>query len=205
MLALDELNRQIELCRECDIAAGRTRVVPGEGAADADIMFIGEAPGYHEDQHGRPFVGAAGKFLDELLAAIGLDRTKVYIANIVKCRPPSNRDPQPGEIANCRKWLESQIENIRPRMIVTLGRFSMARYFPGKTISKIHGTWEKRDGIVYFAMYHPAAALHQQGLRGQLIEDIKKIPDILAALDIETAAQKEPSEPQPQQMSLFGD
>ena len=165
MSALTELCQQIALCHKCDIARLRTKVVPGEGAENAEIMFIGEAPGWHEDQQGRPFVGQAGQFLDQLLLSINLKRPQVYIANVIKCRPPDNRDPLPTEIQNCAPWLDSQIEIIKPKMIVTLGRYSMAKYFPGKSISKIHGTAVKRDGIIYFAMYHPAAALHQGSLR----------------------------------------
>ena len=199
MSSLSELYQQIALCQQCEIARLRTKVVPGEGAEDAEIMFIGEAPGYHEDQQGRPFVGQAGMFLDQLLASINLNRRQVYIANVIKCRPTGNRDPLPGEISNCRPWLEEQIELIKPRMIVTLGRYSMAMFFPGKTISKIHGTAQKRDGVIYFAMYHPAAALHQQSLKQAIEADMLKIPVILAA-DIEDARDEEPP---PQQLSMF--
>jgi uracil-DNA glycosylase family 4 len=198
MSALTELYRQIELCHECDIARLRTKVVPGEGAENAAIMFIGEAPGYNEDQQGRPFVGQAGQFLDKLLALINLDRRRVYIANVIKCRPPDNREPLPTEIQNCRHWLDSQIDIIKPKMIVTLGRYSMAPYFPGKSISKIHGTAEKRDGVIYFAMYHPAAALHQQSLRQELEKDIQKIPAILAQNE-----KIQEIKPQPQQLNMF--
>jgi DNA polymerase len=137
MSVLTELDKAIALCQQCKLAKSRTRVVPGEGADDADIMFIGEAPGWHEDQQGRPFVGPAGKYLDELLVSINLNRQQVYIANVIKCRPTGNRDPLPTEISNCYKWLERQIESIAPRMIVTLGRFSMSMFFPGKTISNV--------------------------------------------------------------------
>ena len=198
MSSLVELYQQVALCQQCDIAKSRTKVVPGEGAEDADIMFIGEAPGWHEDQQGRPFVGPAGQFLDRLLASINLSREQVYIANVIKCRPSGNRDPLPTEISNCRQWLERQIEIIRPRMIVTLGRYSMARYFPGKSISKIHGTAQKRDDIIYFAMYHPAAALHQQSLKQTIEADMLKIPALLAeANDVQEI------KPQPEQLSMF--
>ncbi len=180
MSALGELNQQIALCRKCDIAKLRTKVVPGEGAEDAAIMFIGEAPGWHEDQQGRPFVGQAGQFLEILLASINLKRHQVFIANVIKCRPPDNRDPLPNEIQNCGPWLDRQIELIKPKMIVTLGRYSMARYFPGKSISKIHGTAQKHANIIYFAMYHPAAALHQQSLKKDIEADMLKIPKVLA-------------------------
>jgi DNA polymerase len=197
MSALSELYSQIALCRQCEIAKYRNKVVPGEGAEDAKIMFIGEAPGWHEDQLGRPFVGPAGKFLDELLASIGLRREQVYIANVIKCRPQENRDPLPTEIQNCRQWLERQIELIHPKMIVTLGRYSMAMFFPGRSISKIHGTAQKRDDVIYYAMYHPAAALHQASLRQEIEADMLKIPSLLA--QSETIKGEE----QPQQLTMF--
>ena len=197
MSALSELYQEIALCQKCEIARYRIKVVPGEGAEDADIIFIGEAPGWHEDQQGRPFVGPAGKYLDELLASIGLRREQVYIANVIKCRPQGNRDPLPSEIQNCRQWLERQIEIISPKMIVTLGRYSMAMFFPGKSISKIHGTAQKRHNIIYYAMYHPAAALHQQSLRRAIEEDMLKIPSLLARAEIIKEEQ------QPQQLSMF--
>lgn len=198
MSALTELYQQIALCHKCDIARLRTKVVPGEGAENAEIMFIGEAPGWHEDQQGRPFVGQAGQYLDRLLLSIGLQRPQVYIANVIKCRPPDNREPLPTEIQNCRDWLDRQIDIIKPKMIVTLGRYSMARYFPDKSISKIHGTAIKRDGIIYFAMYHPAAALHQQSLRNEIETDMLKIPKLIADMN---KVQEE--KPQPQQLNMF--
>ena len=200
MSALSELYEQIAVCQRCEIAKCRTKVVPGEGAEDADIMFIGEGPGWHEDQQGRPFVGPAGKYLDQLLASIGLKRDQVYIGNVIKCRPPSNRDPLPVEIHNCRSWLERQIETICPRVIVTLGRYSMAMFFPGKSISKIHGMAQRRDNVIYYAMYHPAAALHQQKLRQVIEADMLKIPSLLA--EMKTIQEVTP---QPQQLSMFED
>ncbi|MBA7620543.1 hypothetical protein ES703_27894 [subsurface metagenome] len=197
MSALSELNEEIALCQQCEIAKYRNRVVPGEGAEAADIMFIGEAPGWHEDQQGRPFVGPAGKYLDELLATIGLNRAQVYIANVIKCRPQGNRDPLPVEIQNCHAWLERQIEIISPKMIVTLGRYSMAMFFPGKSISKIHGTAQKRDDMLYYAMYHPAAALHQGSLRQAIEEDMLKIPTLLN--QSETIKEEKP----PEQLTMF--
>jgi DNA polymerase len=198
MSTLSELNQEISVCQHCELAKHRTRAVPGEGAEKAEIMFIGEAPGWHEDQQGRPFVGPAGQFLDQLLASINLKREQVYITNIIKSRPPSNRDPLPSEITACRPWLDRQIEIISPKIIVTLGRYSMAMFFPGKSISRIHGTVQKRDDILYYAMYHPAAALHQQNLRREIEEDMRKIPSLLAeAKDIAEA------EPQPEQLKMF--
>jgi len=198
MSALSELYKEIALCQQCEIAKSRTKVVPGEGTEDANILFIGEAPGWHEDQQGRPFVGPAGLYLDQLLASINLKREQVYIANVIKCRPLGNRDPLPTEIRDCRKWLERQIEIIHPKMIVTLGRYSMAMFFPGKSISKIHGTAQKRDNVIYYAMYHPAAALHQQSLRQAIEADMLKIPSLLAQAEAMSEAK-----PQPQQLTMF--
>ena len=200
MSALSELNEEIAHCLQCEIAKYRTKTVPGEGPEDAEIMFVGEAPGWHEDQQGRPFVGPAGLYLEQLLASIGLKREQVYIANVIKCRPTGNRDPLPIEIRNCQDWLERQIEIIHPKMIVTLGRYSMAKFFPGKSISKIHGTAQKRDNIIYYAMYHPAAALHQQSLRQAIETDMLKILTILAA-----ARTVPEAKPEPQQLSMFKD
>ena len=179
MLTLAELCREIENCQDCGLAKCRIRVVPGEGAENAELFFIGEAPGWHEDQQGRPFVGPAGQFLEQLLASISLKREQVYIANVIKCRPPQNRDPLPLEIETCRKWLDRQVELIRPKMIITLGRYSLARYFPNDSISKVHGKARKIGNIILYPMYHPAAALHQGSLRRTIEADMLKIPEIL--------------------------
>jgi DNA polymerase len=204
MSALTDLYKEIALCRKCEIARSRNKVVPGEGAENADILFIGEAPGFHEDQQGRPFVGPAGQFLEELLASIKLTRQQVYIANVIKCRPPNNRDPLPIEISNCRPWLERQVQLISPRIIVTLGRYSMAMYFPGKSISKIHGTAHVENGVTYFAMYHPAAALHQGNLRQDLLKDIQKLPGILEQAKQQQDAKMETvPQPETRQLSMF--
>ena len=198
MSALSELYKEIVVCQRCNLAKHRTKAVPGEGPENAGIMFIGEAPGWHEDQQGRPFVGPAGKYLEQLLASIDLKREQVYITNVIKSRPPGNRDPLPVEIQSCREWLKRQIELIHPRMIVTLGRYSMAMFFPGKSISKIHGTAQRQDNIIYYAMYHPAAALHQQSLRPVIEEDMLRIPSLL--VQPESTAE---AEQQPQQLSMF--
>jgi uracil-DNA glycosylase len=197
---LVELYRDVANCTRCGLAKTRLKVVPGEGAENAQLVFIGEAPGYNENQQGRPFVGQAGKFLEELLASIGLKREDVYIANVIKCRPPDNRDPLPAEIEACSSFLDRQLEAIHPRMIVTLGRYSMSRYFPGETISKVHGTARKRGDTICFAMYHPAAALHQPSLRRVVEADMLKIPHILA--EASQAAPVEQPE-NPTQLSLF--
>ena len=198
MSELSQLYVEIARCEGCELSRQRKQAVPGEGAEDADLLFIGEAPGWHEDQQGRPFVGPAGHFLDDLLRSIGLRREDVYIANVIKCRPPSNRDPLPDEMKACRKWLDRQIELIRPKVIVTLGRYSLAQFLPGDAIGKAHGKARKKDGIIYFAMYHPAAALHQQSLRQVIMEDMLKIPPLLAQ-----AAEVEEEERKPEQLSLF--
>jgi uracil-DNA glycosylase family 4 len=198
MSALIELNKEIARCQDCELGKHRTRAVPGEGPEDADLLFIGEAPGWHEDQQGRPFVGPAGKYLEELLASIGLKRDQVYIANVIKCRPPGNRDPLPDEIQACSRWLNHQIKLIYPKMIITLGRYSMARYFPNQSISQVHGKAKKQDNIIYYAMYHPAAALHQGSLRKTIEADMLKIPQILAQ-----AEKLQEAEAEPQQLSLF--
>ncbi|HLG52053.1 MAG TPA: uracil-DNA glycosylase [Chloroflexota bacterium] len=189
---LTQIAREIAVCTACPLARTRHKTVPGSGSPTARIMFIGEAPGYHEDQQGKPFVGPAGQFLDELLRSIGLTRDEVFIANVIKCRPPNNRDPLPGEIAACAHFLDRQIAAIRPRMIVTLGRYSMAKFFPGESISRIHGRPRRQGGVIYYPVYHPAAALHQPALRRMIEEDFKKIPELLASLD--TMAEEPPAE-----------
>ena len=197
-LSLDGLNLRIQACTACDLSRGRVRGVPGEGPTDAAIMFIGEAPGFNEDQQGRPFVGAAGQFLEQLLASIRMKRDGVFITNVVKCRPPNNREPLPGEILACRKYLDQQIALIHPRMIVTLGRHSMARYFPNESISKVHGKPHKIDGVIYFPMYHPAAALHQGNLRKTIETDMLRIPVSLAE-----ASQVADKVAEPKQLNLL--
>jgi uracil-DNA glycosylase len=200
---LQQIAREVAGCVACVLSRTRTKTVPGDGSPSAQIMFIGEAPGYHEDQQGHPFVGPAGQFLNELLASIGLKRQDVGIFNIVKCRPPGNRDPQPDEIAACNHFLDRQIATIGPKMIVTLGRYSMGKFFPGETISRIHGQARRRDGVIFMPMYHPAAALHQPALRRAIEDDFKKIPALLASLNQVPEAPDAPKDPEPTQLSLF--
>ncbi len=199
--SLEEVAQRVSVCTDCDLCRSRVKAVPGEGPATAEIMFIGEGPGWHENQQGRPFVGAAGQFLNELLASIGLKREDVFITNVVKCRPPGNRDPLPDEIAACGKYLDAQLELIKPKVIVTLGRHSMARFFPGARISQIHGQARRDNGIIFFPMYHPAAALHQQSLRATVEADMLKLPRLLA--EQERVAEQEQPPPQATQLSLF--
>jgi uracil-DNA glycosylase family 4 len=200
MSELETLHERIRVCTLCKLHVGRTHAVPGEGPERVDVMFIGEAPGFHEDKQGRPFVGAAGQFLEELLESIDFKREQVFITNVVKCRPPANRDPEEEEIEACRPYLDRQIALLQPKMIVTLGRVSMARYFPNAKISQIHGKPKKMDGVIYYPMYHPAAALHQPSLRRTVQEDMKRIPQLLA--DIDRLEEEEPPE-QAEQLSLF--
>jgi len=171
-----EIEAQVRVCRLCKLSRTRTNAVPGEGDYRAEVMFIGEGPGYHEDRQGRPFVGNAGDFLNELLDIAGLSRPSVYITNVVKCRPPNNRDPEADEIGACSSYLDRQIALINPRVIVTLGRFSMARFFPGERISQIHGMARVIDGRMCVAMYHPAAGLHQASLADIIRSDFRKLP-----------------------------
>ena len=165
-----------------DLAQQATQLVFGEGSADADLVFIGEAPGKNEDLQGEPFVGAAGKFLNEMLAGIGLERKDVYITNIVKYRPPNNRDPLPDEKAAFLPFLRTQLEIIKPKLVVTLGRHSMDSLLPGLQISKVHGQPKRYRGQVYLPLFHPAAALYNGGMRQTLIDDFARIPRVLAAI-----------------------
>jgi DNA polymerase len=150
-------------------------MVPGEGDPNAEIMLVGEAPGANEDREGRPFVGRAGKVLDELLAAAGLEREQVYITNVVKARPPGNRDPRADEVAHNMPWLEAQLALIQPRLVVPLGRHALAHFTDGAKISEVHGTEITERGRTLFPLYHPAAALHNQSLRGTLVEDARAL------------------------------
>ena len=179
--------------------------MPGEGPADAELMFIGEGPGFQEDKQGRPFVGPAGQFLEELLAAIGTSRQQVFIANMIKCRPPQNRDPSPAEMSSCSKYLDRQIELVNPKLIVTLGRFALGRFFPGESISRVRGKVREKDGRFIYPVMHPAAALHRQELRSIIVEDFKAIPAVLSELsqavpaDLEGRRQEGPN---PEQLIL---
>jgi uracil-DNA glycosylase family 4 len=190
--SLEQIAAEVRACQRCPLAVGRIRAVPGEGPADARIMFVGEGPGYHEDQQGRPFVGASGQYLEELLAIIHLNRRQVYIANVIKCRPPDNRNPEPAELAACRGYLDRQIELIRPWVIVTLGRFSMERYFPGQSISRIHGRLKRVGDVCYLPMFHPAAALRNPEWRQKMAKDITRIPELLAELEAARAPKPPP-------------
>ncbi|MDP2953573.1 MAG: uracil-DNA glycosylase, partial [Chloroflexota bacterium] len=182
-MTLDEIYKGVTACNKCDLYKTATRAVPGEGPENPTILFIGEAPGWHEDQQGRPFVGPAGQFLEQLLASVGLKRSQVYIANVVKHRPPGNRDPLPNEVKACRPWLDTQMELLRPKLVVTLGRHSLAAFFPRETISKARGVPREQGGVLYYPMYHPAAALHQGGLRKVIEQDMLKIPELLKRLE----------------------
>lgn len=210
---LNEIAGQVSFCQKCVLHHSRKNAVPGSGPANSEILFIGEGPGFHENEKGLPFVGAAGKFLDELLENCGLSRDKVFITNVVKCRPPGNRDPLPEELAACNEYLDRQIAAINPLVIVTLGRFSMAKYIPNAKISEIHGQPQWVRGRLIVPMYHPAAALHQPKWRPTLIEDFSKLSQWiqqareqrLHTLEVEpnlpNPSEKDTDEPE--QLSLF--
>jgi len=206
---LAQIAREVSTCTNCALHESRMKSVPGEGPADAEIMFIGEGPGFHENEQGRPFVGASGKFLDQLLAQAGVTRSEVFIANVVKCRPPENRDPLPDELSACDVYLERQIAAINPSIIVTLGRFSMGKYTQGAKISQIHGQMRKVGERYVIAMFHPAAALHQAALKPAILADFAKLPELLkearTALGKSAPAQKivELKEADPKQLNLF--
>ena len=187
---LKEISEIVSKCTRCDLYQTKIKDVPGVGNPEAEIMFIGEAPGKDEDLKGEPFVGAAGKFLTEMIESIGMKRSDVYIANVVKHRPPENRDPYPEEAKACEPYLERQIELIQPKLIVFLGRHSMNRFFPTFRISKVHGTAFRKKSIlketgfqVYLALYHPAAALYNNSMKETLISDFNKIPKILEKIN----------------------
>jgi uracil-DNA glycosylase family 4 len=205
---LTRLGEEVEHCTRCDLHCNTTHGVPGEGPHDADVMLVGEGPGFNEDKQGRPFVGAAGRFLEEMLAVANLKRSDVYITNVVKHRPPNNRDPMPDELAACRPYLERQIALIQPRVIVTLGRHSLGTFFPGNMISRVHGQVRQQDGRAYFNMYHPAAALHQKALRQTLLDDMAKLATYIETLDHEPQPEAPPSSNDddgspPAQLTLF--
>ena len=211
---LGQLYEAIKDCRRCSLGETRTNLVLGAGAEDAEIMFVGEAPGFHEDQQGIPFVGPAGKLLDQLLGSIGLERSQVYIANTLKCRPPQNRDPLPEELETCTPFLFKQVEIIAPRIICTLGNHSTKLLLKTSTgITQLHGKLIRKDGLTYVPLFHPAAALHKPPLKSVLIEDFQMLREHLegervrwreepeqAAEQVET--EPEP-EPEPEQMGLF--
>lgn len=209
MADLRETHQQVHACQQCALHAERTNAVPGEGAPDAALMFIGEGPGFNEDRQGRPFVGPAGQFLDELLESIGLERERVFITNMVKCRPPNNRDPFPGEIEACSRFLDAQIAAIEPKVIVPLGRHALARWFPNESIGKVRAKPRQFGDITLFPLYHPAAALHNGGLRATIEEDFAKLGELLAQRQRGgPTPSADASEPQPaaddsQQLSMF--
>ena len=203
---LEQVAQEAAVCTKCVLHYSRKNAVPGEGPTTAKIMFIGEGPGFHENEQGRPFVGAAGKFLEELLEKIGMKRSEVFITNVVKCRPPSNRDPLPEELEACSDYLERQIQAINPKVIVTLGRFSLARYLPNAKISEVHGQAMTVRGRLVVPMYHPAAALHQGSLRPVVERDFALLPELIArAGDAPEIDETQPPEDKNQatQLSLF--
>jgi len=205
---LPQIAQEVSVCKKCTLHKTRKKAVAGEGPANAEIMFIGEGPGFHENEQGRPFVGAAGRFLDQLLAQAGVTRGDVFITNVVKCRPPENRDPQPKELESCDRYLERQIETINPSIIVTLGRFSMGKFMKGAKISQVHGEMRKVGDRYVIAMFHPAAALHQAALKPTILADFARLPEQLneARKVLGRPARKiKKTEPKkdPKQLNLF--
>lgn len=200
--ALEAIATEVRACTACRLHVGRTQAVPGEGHPSTEVVFVGEGPGFNEDRQGRPFVGAAGSFLTELLGSVGWKRDEVFITNVVKCRPPDNRDPDPDEIAACAPFLRRQLGTLDPALIVTLGRHSMGRFMPGARIGQVHGTTRAADPETgarqaqVFAMYHPAAALHQGSLRQTLLDDMARVPGALVAAR-ERREPAAPAEPPP--------
>ena len=205
---LAQVAREVAVCEKCALYHSRKKSVPGEGPADSEIMIIGEGPGFYENEQGRPFVGAAGQFLDQLLAQAGLKRSDVWIGNVVKCRPPGNRDPLPEELVACDAYLERQIKAINPSIIITLGRYSMGRFMPGTKISAVHGQMRKVGERYVIAMFHPAAALHQASLKPAILADFARLPELLdqARKGLGRSApdgkEEEPRD-EPKQLSLF--
>ena len=198
MNRFEALTKRIKHCTDCPLSRTRTNAVPGDGPSSADIMMIGEGPGFHEDRQGLPFVGPAGRFLNQLITSSGLRRQDVFITNVVKCRPPNNRDPMPGEIQACRKHLDEQIEIINPKVIVTLGRFSMARFIPGQTIGRVRAKARQVEGRTIYPMYHPAAALHNGSLRSVIEDDFRASPSL-----VEQSLPPEDPKPPAQQLDMF--
>lgn len=200
--SLEAIAAEIRACTACPLHRSARHAVPGDGSGEAGVFFLGEAPGYNEDVQGRPFVGAAGQLLDELLEGIGLERSKVFITNVVRHRPPENRDPSPEEVAACDVWLRRHLEVLKPRVVVTLGRFAMYKFLPGESITRVHGKVRRVDGVTVFPMFHPAAALHQPSLRDDLIKDFAALALLLAA---PPPSDAEPPKPKAaDQMTLFG-
>ena len=199
MLDLQQVASRIHNCFDCDLSQSRTKAVPGEGPKDADLMFIGEGPGFNEDQQSRPFVGAAGQYLEELLAKVDMKRDSVFITNMVKCRPPGNRDPLPGEIEACSKYIDEQIRLVQPKVIVTLGRHSLGKFLPGETIGKVHGKPKQVGDLIVYPIYHPAAALRRHSLRLVMENDFQLIPSLLNGGIEKVSADDHKS----QQLSMF--
>jgi len=204
---LQKVARETMNCTKCALQFSRKNAVPGAGPSDAAIVFIGEGPGFHENEQGLPFVGAAGKFLDELLEGIGIPRDQVFITNVVKCRPPGNRDPMAEELSACNGYLERQIHAINPKVIVTLGRYSMQKYLPNAKISQAHGQAVRIKGRLVVPFYHPAAALHQPSLRAVVEADFARLPEwIEKAGDVPEYVEpidEDEDDQEPEQLSLF--
>ena len=229
-IALDAIAAEVKVCQRCRLGATRAQAVPGEGEPETEVVFVGEGPGFNEDRLGRPFVGRAGDLLVKLLATLGWRRSEVFITNVVKCRPPDNRDPEPDEIAACLPYLKRQLEILDPALVVTLGRHSMGRFMPGARIGQAHGTTAPVDpetgarAATVYALYHPAAALRSSEVERQSYADVAGIPAALlearrtradatgtdadpapepSAMAAVTAGLDEPTGPTPDSMTFF--
>ncbi len=203
---LERLHAQVRACTRCGLHATRTHAVPGTGPCPADVMIVGEAPGFNEDLQGKPFVGAAGQLLDTLLAQIGLSRESVYITNVLKCRPPQNRDPMPHEAEACAPYLKRQLELVRPKVVLVLGRHALERLLPGLgSITRLHGTFVERGELAYVPLYHPAAALHNGALVGDLQRDFDRVRTYLDRVlkPPEPEPAPAPAEPPAEQLKLL--
>jgi len=203
-LLLSQIEKKIHDCKKCSLWNGATNPVPGEGNPDSEVVFVGEGPGFNEDKQGRPFVGQAGKLLDKLLSSIELSREEVFITNVIKHRPPENRDPIPSEILACKYWLDQQMEIIKPKIVVTLGRYSMARYMQNVKISEVHGNPTKIKSLIVIPMYHPAAALRSRSVLDSIERDFQRNKGILkdpnSASNFEELKNKDED---PNQISFF--
>jgi uracil-DNA glycosylase family 4 len=210
-MILARIAAEVDVCQRCPLHSGRTRAVPGEGDANTEVVFVGEGPGYNEDRQGRPFVGAAGGLLNELLHAIGWQREEVYITNVVKCRPPGNRDPEPAEIAACAPFLRRQLEALDPALVVTLGRHSLQTFMPGARIGAAHGTLRPAPAetgaahALSYALYHPAAALRQGSLKETMLADMAGLPEALLEARRRLAAAAPVTDPAPATAGAIGD
>ena len=200
---MDNLAQEVISCTKCKLCKSRTHAVPGEGNVHTDIIFVGEAPGENEDKKGIPFCGASGNFLEKMLESINMKRNEVYITNIVKCRPPGNRDPEEEEIESCKEYLERQIDFIKPKVICTLGRYSLHYFYPEFIISKVHGKiYNYKDTIKLIPLYHPAVGLYRDSMKKVLLDDFKIIKEAISQNSTTQQEKKIPSSSKQEEFDL---